>query len=164
MEIISVLIIAVIPRPKNIPARVTMNGWISRYATRKPCTTPKATPISSATKTATYVFTPLFSIRSARTIQTRAVTEPTEISIPPVIITMVSPHAITRSPALDTNRFRNICGFAKPLSAKMIIPAIYITANKAIVIRSRKPFPVIFFFCIPFAFITSDLLLLPHSF
>ena len=31
-----VLTIVVIPRAKNIPAKLTMNGWISKYATKNP--------------------------------------------------------------------------------------------------------------------------------
>ena len=120
---------------------------------------PKARPIRNAARTATYALTPLFSIRSAITMQTSAVTEPTEISIPPVIITIVRPQEITRRPAFDTKRFRNICGLAKPLSAKITIPAAYITKNRTIVINSRNPVLVIFFFC----FIISDLPLLQRK-
>ena len=65
----------------------------------------------------------------------------------------------TFRPALDTKRFRNICGLAKPLSAKITMPAAYIAKNRTIVISSRNPELVIFFFC----FIISDLPLLQRK-
>ena len=53
----------------------------------------------------------IFSIKYANTIQVSATNEPTDISIPPDIITIVMPVAITISPALDMKRFKNTCGF-----------------------------------------------------
>ncbi len=79
-------------------------------------------------------------------MQTSAVTEPTEISIPPVIITIVWPTAITSRPALDISRSKNICGLAKPLSLKIIMPEIYIARNNSIVIIRRKVLEFIFLF------------------
>ena len=95
---------------------------------------------------------PIFSISYAETMQTRAVTDPTEMSIPPVIMTMVCPRAMTRRPALDTKRLKNICGFAKPLSENTTIPAAYMTTKSAIVMIRRKPVALIFFLGIALIF------------
>ena len=38
---------------------VTINGWMRRYATRKPCISPKASPMPSAIRTAVNTFPPL---------------------------------------------------------------------------------------------------------
>ena len=48
--------IVVIPLAKNIPANVTINGWISRYATRIHCTIPNARPIAIAIAIAPMTF------------------------------------------------------------------------------------------------------------
>ena len=103
---------------------------------------------------------PLFSIAYAADIQTNAVTEPTEISIPPVIMTNVIPQPITIKPAFEMNRFINIWGFAKPLSSKIIIPAMYITANNTIVIINRNVLLLIFLL----AFFFSILMTTFHRF
>ncbi len=94
--------------------------------------------MSSAAATAAKGPVPLFSIRSAITMHTRATTEPTEMSIPPVTITMVSPQPITIRPALLISRFRNIWGLAKPLSLKTTMPTMYISRNSPMVIIRRK--------------------------
>ena len=52
------LTMVVIPLAKNIPASVTIKGWISRYAIRKPCTNPNAVPMPSAIKIAVVTLPP----------------------------------------------------------------------------------------------------------
>ena len=113
---------------------------------------PYKRPIPRAIPTAIYALAPWFSIWLAIAIHTSAVTEPTEISIPPVIITIVCPTAITRRPALEISRSRNIWGFAKPLSLKIIIPEIYIARNSSIVIIRRKVLELIFLFSVAAVF------------
>ena len=105
---------------------------------------------------------PIFplSIIQASIIHTMATTEPTEMSIPPVIMTMVMPVATTIRPALDMNRLRKFCTFANPLPPNMMMPTMYITKNNMMVTASRKELPSSLFFSLLF-FIMP--LLLPRS-
>ena len=75
----------------------------------------------------------------------RATTEPTEISIPPVIMTMVMPVATTIRPALEMNRFRKFCTFANPRPPNMMMPTMYIARNSTMVTANRKELPSSFF-------------------
>ena len=90
------------------------------------------------------------SIIQASIMHTMATTEPTEISMPPVIMTIVMPVATTIRPALDMNRLRKFCTFANPLPPNMMMPTMYITKNSMIVTASRKELPSSFFFSLLF--------------
>jgi hypothetical protein len=57
-------------------------------------------------------------------VQIRAVTPPTDISILPVIITTVSPQAITISAAFSLKRLKSIWILLKPLSPRNIMDNI----------------------------------------
>ena len=133
----SVCTIVVIPLAKNIPARVTMNGWISRYAIRNPCTRPNASPIPRAISSETNTFPPMKSRYTAQLILTSATTPPTEISILPVIITRLSPHAVMTSAPFAFKMLKNVCGFKKPPPSNIIAP-IYIRKNTTIVIVKSR--------------------------
>ena len=160
MLIISWLMMEVMPLAKNMPASVTIKGCIFRYATRKPCTRPKTQPVSRTMMMAGTAPIPPFSIIHASIIHTMATTEPTEMSMPPVIMTMVMPVATTINPALEINRFRKFCTLANPRPPNMRIPTIYMTKNNTMVTTSKKELPSSFFFVLPF-FIMP--LLLPLS-
>ena len=138
MLIISLEMMAVIPLAKNIPASVTINGWISMYATRNPCTSPNTIPVISTIRTDGTAPIPPRSIIHASIIQPMATKEPTLMSMPPVIMTTVMPIPITISPALEINRFRKFCVFENPWSLKRIQPITYMTMNSTMVIRRRK--------------------------
>ena len=62
------------------------------------------------------------------------------MSMPPVIITTVIPMPMTISPALEINRFKKFCVFAKPTSLNTTQPIPYIIKNRRIVISRRKLF------------------------
>ena len=129
--------IVVIPRAKNIPASDTMNGWMSRYATRKPCTRPNPSPIASAIRIAVYGLPPPKSRYTAQHMLTSATTPPTEISIPPVIITRLIPHAVMINAACAFKMLKNACGFKKP-EPRNNIAARYMTKKTTIVIISSR--------------------------
>ena len=103
-----VFTIVVIPLAKNIPARVTIKGWISRYATRKPCTIPKARPMATASNMDTNTLPPPKSRYTAQLMLTSATTPPTEISIPPVIMTKLMPQDRMISAALAFRMLKNV--------------------------------------------------------
>ena len=133
----SVCTIEVIPLAKNIPASVTINGWISRYATKNPCTRPNPRPMASAIRRDTNKFPPLKSRYTAQHILTSATTPPTEISMLPVIITRLSPHAVMINAPLAFNILKNVCGFKNPPPSKIIAP-IYIRKNTTMVIVKSR--------------------------
>ena len=83
---------------------------------------------------------PPFSIIHANIIQPIATKEPTLISIPPVIMTIVMPIPMTIRPALEIKRFKKFCVLAKPCALKSTQPIAYITKNSRIVTRSRNVF------------------------
>ena len=133
----SVCTIDVMPRAKNIPASVTINGWISRYATKNPCTSPNASPIPRAIKSETNTFPPIKSRYTAQHMLTNATTPPTEISMLPVIMTRLSPHAVMINAPFAFKMLKNVCGFKNPPPSKIIDP-IYIKKNTTIVmVKSR---------------------------
>src|SRR5215471_6115342 len=86
-------------------ARVTTIEGTLQYATRAPLQTPARPPIAHAAKVA--VQTPpsgwLLATRPATTLAI-AKTEPTEMSISPVIITTVAPSATTATGRLASSR------------------------------------------------------------
>ena len=81
----------------------------------------------------------------ANSIQSKAMSEPTEISMPPVSITQVMPQATHTRPALLFKMFKNVCAWVKPLLAYTTQPAAYITTNKTTVITSSRVLLFIFF-------------------
>ena len=133
---------------KNIPASVTIKGWISRYATRKPCTIPKARPIATAISIEMNTLPPPKSRYTAQLILTSATTPPTEISIPPVIMTKLIPQESMIRAALAFRILKNVCGFKKPFPWNTIAP-IYIAKNTTIVMVSSRLVSVIFFNFLP---------------
>ncbi len=52
---------------------------------------------------------PLMPMPQARSMQSMAMREPTEISMPPVSMTQVMPQATQMRPAFVINRFRKVC-------------------------------------------------------
>ena len=92
---------------------------------------------------------PHCSMPTARIIQSIAISEPTEISIPPVSMTQVIPAVTQISPALLIRIFKKVCRRVKPLSAYTAHPAAYMTKNRTIVIRSSRLLLLIFFFFMP---------------
>ena len=108
---------AVMPRAKNMPAMVTMKGWISRYPMKKPCTMPKTRPISSISGSRTPAGSSHCSTPTAMNIHSMAMSAPTEISMPPVIITAVIPQTTQIRPALFLRISRKTWSLVKPLSA-----------------------------------------------
>ena len=144
----SVCTIDVMPRAKNIPASVTINGWISRYATKNPCASPNASPIPRAIKSETNTFPPIKSRYTAQHMLTNATTPPTEISMLPVIMTRLSPHAVMINAPFAFKMLKNVCGFKNPPPSKIIAP-IYIKKNTTIVMVSSRLVSVIFFNFLP---------------
>ena len=53
----------------------------------------------------------------AMIIQSMAIREPTEMSMPPVSMTQVMPQATQMRPALLRNTFKKVCTVVKPLLA-----------------------------------------------
>jgi hypothetical protein len=117
------------PRAKNIPASVTMNGWMSKKWMTQPIRKPSVGPISSATTSTTPAGTvPLSSIH-ADTIAVIATTEPTDRSMPPVSSTKVMPTATTsRNPRL-MKMLRITCGSENAWYCEA--PTAYITSRRA---------------------------------
>ena len=107
------LMMVVMPRAKNMPASVTMKGCISNLATRKPCTRPKARPMPSASRMVTKRL-PVDSRKTTQAMTTREMTPPTEMSMPPQIMTMVSEQATMMSAALLLSMSNTCCGRRKP--------------------------------------------------
>ena len=85
----------------------TINGCISRYPTRKPWKIPKTAPMSSMISTMGTAPIPFF-IPTASSIQSIAISAPTEISIPPVSMTQVIPQVTHIRPALVINILRKV--------------------------------------------------------
>src|SRR5262245_23276252 len=72
---------------------VTTNEGMPTYATKNPLTTPHSSPVSSPIAKATYQGYCQVRNRPA-TIATKPITEPTDRSMPPVMITIVMPSAM----------------------------------------------------------------------
>ena len=70
-----------------------MKGGIVVFAITKPLKNPSAVPIKIEVPTASGTLKPLFTIRPALKVPAIARIEPTERSIPPVIIANVMPKA-----------------------------------------------------------------------
>ena len=68
---------------------------------------PIARPIPSEISTELKIPFPWFSIKTTQVMVIKATEPPTEISIPPVIMTIVRPHEITIRYALLLNRSMN---------------------------------------------------------
>ena len=80
------------PRARKSPASEAMNGWTSKYCTRTPMSRPIAAPPRMIAGITTAAGWPAAS-RSAQRMPVKAITEPTERSMPPVTMTKVIPTA-----------------------------------------------------------------------
>ena len=74
------------PRANHIPARVAMKGCTFMYVMKKPITPPMVMPISSISTITTTGSRPASS-RAALATVVRAMTPPTERSMPPEMMT-----------------------------------------------------------------------------
>ena len=92
------------PRPRNIMASVAMNGWTSKYWMRIPETRPIVEPIAIITSTTSHALQPASASITPHT-EDSAMIAPTERSMPPLMITKVSPTARMIRWALLMNRF-----------------------------------------------------------
>ncbi len=101
------------PRARNMPPRVTTNGWMSKWWITSPMSSPSPAP---STRTATITSGAGQPARSvdAVTMVDSATTAPTDRSMPPLRITNVIPTARTTRKALSMNRFATTCPVAKP--------------------------------------------------
>ncbi len=88
----TVLRIEAKPRAKNIIAKVAMNGWTLKYWIRMPEARPKSPPMAIIRAITSQAFHPAL-IRSTPVTEVKAMTAPTDRSIPPVTMTKVSPTA-----------------------------------------------------------------------
>ena len=76
-----------------IVARVTINGGIVVFEITRPLNAPETTPITTPTISATGILIPFLDTNPAEITPVSAITEPTDKSMPPSIITIVIPHA-----------------------------------------------------------------------
>src|SRR5947209_7183542 len=79
------------PRQKNRPASVTRNGGRLNLAIRKPWVAPKTKPNSSGNAIARSGWICVCDISHAAMMLVQPTIDPTDRSIPPVIITKVRP-------------------------------------------------------------------------
>ena len=86
------------PRTSSIVPSVMMNGTTRRPVTRTPFITPHAAPAAIAPAAATSGHDPPRSSWAMTTVL-RAITDPTDRSIPPATITIVMPSAATHTMA-----------------------------------------------------------------
>ena len=77
----------------------------------------------------------------ASSMQSSAMSEPTETSMPPVSMTQVMPQATQMRPALFMRMLRKVWKCVKPLSAYTMQPAAYMTMNSAMVMTSSTVLP-----------------------
>ena len=140
------------PRQKNSPASVTIKGCILKMDMKQPCTKPTAIPIKRTKNKATGMASSVFCNSQARLMQTRATTEPTEISIPPppVMIVKVTPTVMIIKVALSMSKFQKTCGREKPLY--MATPMPYRMMNSMTVTKNWKYREAIAEFIICFIF------------
>src|SRR5262245_19307409 len=75
------------------PQRVTTKGCSRIFVTSSPWTEPRAQPPRTMMITATSQCTPWLTIRSMKIVPRSAIIEPTDSSMPPVMITKASPIA-----------------------------------------------------------------------
>ena len=81
------------PRPTVIIPNVTMNGAILLLVIMRPLINPKTKPAKSPPKMGTITGKSGFEANKAATTPATATIDPTDKSIPPVIITNVTPNA-----------------------------------------------------------------------
>ena len=95
------------PRSTLRPASVTMNAGMPSNAMNHPCTVPTAPPSTSITRTTAGHGTPACSTSAASAL-TSATVEPTERSMPPVVMTRVMATATISIGALWRMRFNRL--------------------------------------------------------
>ena len=78
---------------------------------------PNTTPMTSISGMSSWAGRPQDSTPTARNMHSMAMTAPTEMSMPPVIITAVMPQVTQMRPALFLRMSRKVCSLVKPLSA-----------------------------------------------
>ena len=89
------------PRKKNIPANVMIKAGIFRVSMSQPMPAPKAAPITSTSGIASSGLTPRGPISMARNTPVKAMTAPTDRSMPPERMTKVMPTATIPKKALS---------------------------------------------------------------
>ena len=104
--------------------------------------------MATASNMDTNTLPPPKSRYTAQLMLTSATTPPTEISIPPVIMTKLMPQDSMIRAALAFSILKNVCGFKKPFPWNTIAP-IYIAKNTTIVMVSSRLVSVIFFNFLP---------------
>ena len=100
------------PRSTLRPASVTMNAGMPSKAMNQPCTAPTAPPSTSISTTTAGQGTPACSAIAASAL-TSATVEPTERSMPPVVMTSVMATATISIGALWRIRFRRLAWLRK---------------------------------------------------
>ena len=83
-----------------------MNGAIRTFVINRPLIRPTAAPIASVATTATPIFSGLPFMRIADTSTDSLMTEPTERSMPPLMMTKVSPIATVPRKAAVRNTLK----------------------------------------------------------
>src|SRR5215469_9031167 len=91
---------------------VTTNGGIPTKAMRRPLTAPTARAVSSAAPTPAQMLKPAF-ITTPSTMPVRHTTEPTDRSMPPVMMTAVMPRATMATKAKLRVTLNRFCSVAK---------------------------------------------------
>ena len=89
-----------LPRSRNSPASVTMNGWISQKSMMRPCSAPNSRPKTSISAAEASGCHPTTS-RLAITTPTKPIIEPIDRSMPPDRMTKVVPIAAVMMKALS---------------------------------------------------------------
>ena len=97
-----------LPRRRNRPASVMMNGWISQKSMIRPWSAPNPTPNAIIIAPDARGCQPSVSSR-AMTIPTKPIIEPTDRSMPPERITKVDPIAAMMMKALSVRRSPSTC-------------------------------------------------------
>jgi hypothetical protein len=92
------------PRARNIPANVTMKGGIWKTWIRKPMPAPNDAARPRMSMKARYGLSPYRSMVTARNTPVKAMTDPTDRSMPPDRITKVMPTATMPRKALSVRR------------------------------------------------------------
>ncbi|MNF75848.1 hypothetical protein D3C84_579340 [compost metagenome] len=91
------------PRRKNMPARVMMKAGIFRVSMSQPIRAPKPAPSTSTRGMASSGLTPRSPMSLASSTPVKAMTAPTERSMPPERMTKVMPTATMPRKALSVS-------------------------------------------------------------
>ena len=115
-----------------------MKGCMSRRVIRSPCASPISTPSASISTAAAGQGTAKLTIRSTKSTPSSAITEPTESSMPPVMMT--KPWPMAKRPKRPT-RFAVLARFIGEMKRGLMKATTAPTTR----IRTRSPKS---FFCI----------------